>query len=398
MNSHTKPGLPWAGLAALVVLAGCVYEPVPAPEVQSELGVHWVQGGETLSAVAARYHVNGGYRRLASLNGLEDPHLLSVGQGIMVPYGGLLPEGLERPGSLPDAVEYEERRSCEALERWPVTELELDGCWSGRCAKHDRDQICLCFDENATLRVGEPARTLPIGTISGPSPIFEVFGGDLDADGIDEIAVSLRLSVSNGIAISHWLHLIFEELESPPLTFRSNWAPSETFIELEHSTGCHVRVGDFTSAIDRRFGPGNYTVVRPYRYEQGELVPSRSDGTVARRLRAGATWTLWPEPPETTSIPAVEERGFVVGARQVDVEDMGRHLELQLELNGHPETLIDRVWRYTARRAEGAFWRLGDRRTGRLYPRGYVPARPETLDGRQMTLRTYGNTPIVWVE
>ena len=47
-----------------------------------------VKSGDTLSAIAAKYSVKGGYQALASYNGISNPNKLSVGQKLQIPDSG----------------------------------------------------------------------------------------------------------------------------------------------------------------------------------------------------------------------------------------------------------------------------------------------------------------------
>lgn len=47
--------------------------------------VHIVKRGDTLSGIAAIYHVSGGYPALARYNGISNPNLINVGQKIRIP-------------------------------------------------------------------------------------------------------------------------------------------------------------------------------------------------------------------------------------------------------------------------------------------------------------------------
>jgi len=50
--------------------------------------VHIVRRGDTLSGIAAIYHVAGGYPELARYNGIKNPNLINIGQSIRIPGTG----------------------------------------------------------------------------------------------------------------------------------------------------------------------------------------------------------------------------------------------------------------------------------------------------------------------
>lgn len=52
------------------------------------MATYVVKSGDTLSAIAAKYSVKGGYQALASYNGISNPNRLSVGQKIQIPESG----------------------------------------------------------------------------------------------------------------------------------------------------------------------------------------------------------------------------------------------------------------------------------------------------------------------
>lgn len=50
--------------------------------------VYIVKSGDSLSKIASKYNVKGGYQALASYNGISNPNLINVGQKINIPGGG----------------------------------------------------------------------------------------------------------------------------------------------------------------------------------------------------------------------------------------------------------------------------------------------------------------------
>ena len=52
------------------------------------MATYTVKSGDTLSAIAAKYGVTGGYQALASYNGISNPNKLSVGQKLQIPESG----------------------------------------------------------------------------------------------------------------------------------------------------------------------------------------------------------------------------------------------------------------------------------------------------------------------
>ena len=62
-----------------------------------------VKSGDTLSGIADRYNVSGGYQALAKYNGISNPNMISVGQTIQIPTsttGGATSGGSSTSGSI----------------------------------------------------------------------------------------------------------------------------------------------------------------------------------------------------------------------------------------------------------------------------------------------------------
>ncbi len=77
--------------AGLTRSNGGASEAAPAPEAPavqpaaSSGGTYTVKRGDTLSSIARRYKVKGGWKALAKLNGLSNPNRLKVGQVLRLP-------------------------------------------------------------------------------------------------------------------------------------------------------------------------------------------------------------------------------------------------------------------------------------------------------------------------
>lgn len=72
----------WAGSAAAPSP-----KPAPTPSTSSSSSTatsYVVRSGDTLSGIAARFHISGGYSALAKLNGIADPNKIFVGQVLRI--------------------------------------------------------------------------------------------------------------------------------------------------------------------------------------------------------------------------------------------------------------------------------------------------------------------------
>lgn len=205
-----------AGLAAMALLA-CGSE-APQPE---RIGFYWVQSGDTLSAIAERFDADGGYPRLASLNTLDDPHRLRVGQVVAVPWRGELPAGLYETLDLPSrAAARVEPRTCPDLTRWPTDAPppESAECYRPECVAADGRRVCLCQRAEGSALLVDGHGEVPLPDL-GTSVRFEVWSAPL---GAPHTLISVRLSVSNGIALPDWMHLIVTDQSI--MSFRSIFA------------------------------------------------------------------------------------------------------------------------------------------------------------------------------
>jgi LysM repeat protein len=81
-TTHTDPG-PNFPMGYLVQRVNAHLKPAPKPPAPKPSGTHTVKRGETLSGIAARYRTT--VAALASLNGINNPSMIRVGQVLKLP-------------------------------------------------------------------------------------------------------------------------------------------------------------------------------------------------------------------------------------------------------------------------------------------------------------------------
>ncbi len=114
-NGIANPNLIYAGQQLLIPVGGGA-APAPAIAPRQGAGLHVVQPGQTLSAIAAQYGVS--EQALAQANGIANPSLIYAGQQLVIPTGGgiaaaPLPVAAPRAGEVAElaAIVYAEAQA-----------------------------------------------------------------------------------------------------------------------------------------------------------------------------------------------------------------------------------------------------------------------------------------------
>ena len=92
-NGIANPRLIHVGQEIIIPPQGNVTASAPKPEIapnpqavaQTQFIEHTVRKGETLDAIAKRFHVVGGYRAIVNANNMRNPNALTVGMKLRIP-------------------------------------------------------------------------------------------------------------------------------------------------------------------------------------------------------------------------------------------------------------------------------------------------------------------------
>jgi len=292
-------------------------------------------------------------------------------------------------------------------------------------------RICKMLSESDDTflveRDGKRVGSWPGGSYLGETSDFEVLLGDLDGDKRSELIVANRDSTSVGIGVSYWTIAIFPETEfsqfQPPLAFSvQEYGTSGTFV----STGGQVNIlatrwESITDPKGRR-GAGLYLVGEWWRYKSGELLPMLNRSAIVRRYLFSFERERWHTIDSDLKpyswlahFNAEPFRGDLLGPGSGSKRGV---LEASLVLEQGSDRrvmivfIVDNekpiVFNYPdegVEDKENELRFLGDAASGRLYPRNYLPSRPEAwLNGKRATLLTYGQNAgpesfqVLWIE
>ncbi len=110
--------------------------PTTAPPTSGEVSpppsatptIHIVQSGDTLGSIAQQYDV--AVEDIMSANGLTDPNVLSLGQALLIPAGGVIPTALPPTPVPPTPIPTATRDPNVPLPRLSIREVKAAGVLS----------------------------------------------------------------------------------------------------------------------------------------------------------------------------------------------------------------------------------------------------------------------------
>jgi hypothetical protein len=415
-------------LPALCLLVSCPRGQSPKPhrvEWKGDFSLYLIQPGDTLWDIAYWYEVPGGYPTLAKLNGIRNPDRIWFGDHLKVP---ATPRAKEELAPWPEDLPIKGSFAACPAQRMPAPGSRfVPGCAQSACVDLDGySQVCSCVPDDPTgassmrlIRGGVPVAEWRASIPREPSvdffyreggvADFEVVRADPDADGAPEWVVA-HLRHVNDVGMSTWDVALVEASGPAPRALTLEVANYGEGTLVGASAGrCDLLATEWTLDWERGRPPGWYLAGRRMAYVDGQLVPVPGAQILRRRLlysfepgsRGVGTGLVVGTPAADLAHPATVARvgewdaeGLRTGERiatirAVAVETDGTHqgLRLILEEGGRP-TALGTMWgdlplyqRYV---------RLGDARTGRLYPSGYVPGDPAgALIGRRVRIASY---------
>ena len=287
----------------------------------------------------------------------------------------------------------------------------VEGYDKGHCISLPKNvRICkLLSDDKDTFLVqrdGRSVGTWPGNASLGETSDFEVLTGDLDNDRKPELIVANHDGTSNGIAVDFWTIFIFPDPE-----FHNFTAPLTFSVEEYGSFGTFVAGGGRVNILTTRWvynedpkhrrGGGMYLVGQWWRYDAGELRPLPGRPISARRflfsfarereetVNFNRIPFQWLSHRSTESVNTEFITGRSTSSKSGVIEAVTRDKEsIRVVLKPDGEPSVTLVYAATYRDDELEY--LGNAATGRVYPKNYLPSKPETwLKNKRATLRSY---------
>jgi hypothetical protein len=365
--------------------------------------VYPVQSGDSLSLIAARLRVP--LAVLVEKNRLRNPDLIVAGHGLLVPENTPYTDGLSVYEPIPDYVQGDPL-SCEVTAWSEPSARKADGfCSTGEdyaCAKGPGGAlVCSCVEDSTagtiaryTLRQGRRVLATWTSSLFTEASRFSVVSRDLDQDGQPEILVRTLQSVSNGLAVDSWEnHIITKE------GARTSFVSVGESLPVQAGGACELLARDREYMTDALRGPGLYFFTRRFAFAGGVL-QGRSEVFPAERVGYPMR-QAWPVDPLLYGRKAeTQARGEVVGLAVAQAPGLGEVLEVRLRWSdGREET-----WRegFSSEENPRAFFRVGERSSGMVYPEGYRPGARGAWVGRRVSLVRYEEGAsgffVVWLE
>ncbi len=389
-----------------LLLLACL-PPASPPASSMPLRVYTVEWGDSLWSIANRHDVPGGYMTLARLNHIAYPNYILAGSKLKVPTWDTnlpeLPALAPVRAALPQAP-VEALASARAVPTLAGTRAT--------CLDIGQGAVGCAVSANGALRltVGSGGRpswltgidTTPSYWASDTNEANEGLVGfrvQLDDDAPLETAIAVAVE-QNDLGMSRWqVAIVDAPFDGRALTFEAANFGAGSFVQA----GRHADIlaADWVLADEPgRDGDGYYLLARQYRYARGALSPADDATLLSRRLFYSFKPTRVAGPVVTGSVrddlahaqsrarstePEVELN--VASQGNARVEHAVADTVLGLRLGGATEIVESR---------QGTIRRLGDARTGLLYPPNYVPADPSALVGRDALVVEY--QPPWWAE
>ena len=296
------------------------------------------------------------------------------------------------------------------LQAFDFDTLSAPGCKFAQCAELPAGRrVCHCMTDSTitfTLRTRDSTLLTWSGTDIFPRTVYslgatDVLVGDLDGDGADETIVMALGSWTRGMGVEYYDVAIVDGRRPSARPLRltiEEYGRDGSFTRAPEGGPCRVLATEWHSADDRRRGWGYYLVGQWYSYAGGQLRPDTTRPVLARRFLhsfanersdTSARPLVWFRNAHTEVLRAVPTlagvrpmpdtvRGTIVAATDSLVTvrtDAGTTVVYARSPEAYADSLDDHP----------AFHRLGDARTGRLFPAGYRPASPgEALVGRRV--------------
>lgn len=287
----------------------------------------------------------------------------------------------------------------------------VEGYDKGHCIALPKNvRICkLLADDKDTFLVqkdGKSVGTWP-GTASlGETSDFEVLTGDLDNDRKPELIVANHDGTSNGIGVDYWTIFIFPDPEfhnfTAPLTFSvEEYGSFGTFVTSGGRVNILTTTWVYNEDPKHRRGEGMYLVGQWWRYDAGELRPLLERPIITRRFlfsfarERGETVNFERVPFQWLSHPSTESvnTGFITKRSKTSksgvIESVTREKE-SIRIVFKPDSEQSVTFVYPGDYEDNQLEYLGNAATGRVYPKNYLPSKPETwLKNKRATLHSY---------
>ncbi|MGH1342301.1 MAG: LysM peptidoglycan-binding domain-containing protein [Nannocystales bacterium] len=277
-----------------------------------ELGVmlHRVMPGESLSAIAERYAVRGGWQALATLNDIPNPDDLRAGVGLRVPFN-ITSIGL--PGFRRSVLPPLDRSLCDTRIASSPVAVEQVGCVQASCSDLGATRACVCFDGDHWRGsiTGTHAWTWTLPPVRADMDRFMLQSIDLDSNGVDEWVFAMHVNTSNGVGIPTTAVAVFDENHATPLQFLTHTMP-QSLAFPDVSGECLVRTDEVGGAVGQRGGSGVYRTSQDYHYRDGTLRPVWTPVVVGTQIGTGETEPVERWPDYATSEDELRQHGLVV--------------------------------------------------------------------------------------
>ena len=383
---------------AAFFLAACSHqiEPVTTGTALREVEVGW---GDTLWGIAEQHAMPGGYPALARLNNIRNPHYIELGQRLKVPTSDdALPLW---PEAQPARAEL---RACRVEALPPARTGLVPGGGTGVVEVGAGVQVVASRTSDRAQLAGVAAGRAVWARTPGleasewaddrgrPAPAVTAdlvgYRAQLDTDADFEAVVGWRLE-ENALGMSRWMVAVVDlsERETAAVFELANFGAGSFVARAEG--GCSLLGSEWAFAHEPGERGGGWNLLaRRMDLRGGDLVLDGRSGLLSRRLydsfsptRAVAGRVAVGDVARDLSAPAAVRRAL---------EPMAAHRRARESAT----TLSARSWvalgeRWDVPSSGAPLSRVGDGRSGLLYPPAWAPARPDRLAGRGANVTTY---------